>query len=547
VPGHEGAPTRKANGSPPRTEAPDLDADVIVVGSGFGGSVAALRMAEKGYSVVVLEQGRRYRTEDFPRTNWSLRKYLWLPRLGLHGIQVLTFLRHALVLHGRGVGGGSLVYANTLLQPEREVLDRLEWGDGGWGERLAPHYETARRMLGAVPCDGVGRTDELLRRAAGELGLDDALRVHDVGVYFGEPGVTVPDPFFSGRGPERTGCTRCGACMIGCGVGAKNTLDKNYLWLAERLGARIVPETEALRVRAVGGGYEVDSRRSRGGAKRHTWRASRVVVSGGVIGSVKLLQRSRDHGGLTRLSAQLGKHVRTNSESILAADSSDRSADWSGHVAITSGIQADEGTYVEMVRFNEGSDALFWLTAPLPEPGGERPGLLGLVLGVVRHPVRALRGLWPLGRARRTAIVLAMQATEGRLELEYRRRWWHLGTKGLASRVTADSDAPVAHIPVARELTRTIARLAGGDAWGTWPEVVLGAPTTAHILGGCRMGATPEQGVVDFQGRVFGHPGLYVVDGSVIPVNLGVNPSLTITAVAEHIMSLVPGRAAAMS
>ncbi len=506
--------------------------------------MAALRLAEKGYSVVVLEQGRRYRTEDFPGTNWSLRKYLWLPRLGLHGIQVLTFLRHALVLHGRGVGGGSLVYANTLLQPEREVLDRLEWGDGAWGERLGPHYETARRMLGAVPCDGVGRTDELLREVAGDLALDGTLRVHDVGVYFGEPGVTVPDPFFHGRGPERTGCTRCGACMIGCGVGAKNTLDKNYLWLAERLGVRIVPETEAVRVRAVEGGYEVDTRRSRGRAARRTWRAPRVVVSGGVIGSVKLLQRSREDGGLPGLSPQLGKHVRTNSESILAADSSDPSVGWADHVAITSGIQADERTYVEMVRFNEGSDALFWLTAPLPEAGAERPGPLGLLLSVARHPLRSLRGLWPLGRARRTGIVLAMQTTEGRLELAYRRRWWRLGAKGLVSRVTEDSEAPVTHIPVARELARRIARLAGGEAWGTWPEVVLGAPTTAHILGGCRMGATPEEGVVDFRGQVFGHPGLYVVDGSVIPVNLGVNPSLTITAVAEHILALVPGRAA---
>ncbi|MEJ2203191.1 MAG: GMC family oxidoreductase [Gemmatimonadota bacterium] len=523
------------------TDPGSHDADVIVVGSGFGGSVSALRLAEKGYSVVVLEQGRRYRTEDFPKTNWSLRKYLWLPRLGLYGIQVLTFLRHVLVLHGRGVGGGSLVYANVLLQPEAEVLRRAEWGDGDWSETLAPHYDAARRMLGAVPCDGVGRTDELLREVARDLALADTLRVHDVGVYFGEPGVTVPDPFFSGAGPRRTGCTRCAACMIGCRVGAKNTLDKNYLWLAEGLGVEVVPDTEAVRIRSVEGGYEVDTRRSVGRRTRRTWRAARVVVSGGVIGSVKLLQRSRQGGGLPHVSSQLGRHVRTNSESILAADTPDRSADWDDHVAITSGLRADERTYVEMVRLNRGSDALFWLTAPLPAEGGATlPGLFRFVWGALRRPLQLLRGLWPLGRARRTGIVLAMQTTEGRLDLQVRRRWWRLGGRGLSSRLAEGSEPPVSQIPVARAVTRGLARSAGGDAWGTWPEVVLGAPTTAHILGGCRMGATPAEGVVDSRGRVFGHPGLWVVDGSVIPVNLGVNPSLTITAVAEHIMSLVP-------
>ena len=296
--------------------------------------------------------------------------------------------------------------------------------------------------------------------------------------------------------------------MIGCGVGAKNTLDKNYLWLAEGLGVEVVPDTEAVRIRSVEGGYEVDTRRSVGRRIRRTWRAARVVV---------------------------------NSESILAADTPDRSAEWDDHVAITSGLRADERTWVEMVRFNRGSDALFWLTAPLPAEGGATlPGIFRFVWGALRRPLQLFRGLWPLGRARRTGIVLAMQTTEGRLDLEVRRRWWRLGGMGLSSRLAEGSEPPVAQVPVAREVTRRLARRAGGDAWGTWPEVVLGAPTTAHILGGCRMGATPAEGVVDFRGRVFGHPGLWVVDGSVIPVNLGVNPSLTIAAVAELFMSLVP-------
>ncbi len=525
----------------------DAQADVVVVGSGFGGAVSALRLAEKGYSVVVLEQGRRYRTEDFPKTNWSLRKYLWFPPLGLYGIQVLSFLRHALVLHGRGVGGGSLVYANTLIEPEAEVLQRPEWGGEDWALKLAPHYATARRMLGAVPCPGLGRTDALLREVARDLGREHTFQGHDVGVYFGEPGVAAADPFFSGAGPERVGCTRCGACMIGCGVGAKNTLDKNYLWLAERLGVRIIPETEALRIRAVAQGFEVDTRPSVGRRERRVWRAPKVVVSGGVLGSVRLLHRSRMEGGLPALSPALGRHVRTNSESILAADSPDRSVDWADHVAITSGMRADDNTHVEMVRFNRGSDALFWLTAPLVRTKEWLPGPLQILWSALRHPVRFLKGLWPLGRAQRTGIVLAMQATEGAIELEYRSRWWRLGRKSLVSRVPEGEKPPVAHIPVAQEVTRRLAGVAGGDAWATWPEMALGAPTTAHVLGGCRMGALPDTGVVDFAGRAFGHPGLYVVDGSMIPVNLGVNPSLTITAVAEYVMAQVPDKGAEAS
>ncbi|HKJ02270.1 MAG TPA: GMC family oxidoreductase [Longimicrobiales bacterium] len=514
------------------------DADFLVVGSGFGGAVSALRLAEKGYTVVVLEQGRRYLTQDFPRTNWTLGKYLWAPALGLHGIQALSFFRHVTVVHGRGVGGGSLVYANTLVQPADPVFRRPEWGEGDWVRRLEPHYREARRMLGATPAAGVGRTDELLREIGRDLRGEDTFRVHDVGVYFGEAGVAAADPYFGGRGPERTGCTRCGACMIGCPVGAKNTLDKNYLWLAERLGVRVVPETEATVIREVDGGYEVTTRTLRGGAGR-VWRSGRVVVSGGVLGSVALLHRSRALGGLPRLSPRLGHYVRTNSESILAADAPAGGESLADHVAITSGIQADDRTHVEMVRFNEGSDALFWLLAPLLAGSARFPGLLRLLGGVVRHPLRFLGSLWPFGRARRTGIVLAMQSTEGHLTLAYRRRWRGLGA-GLATRIPPGETPPVASIPVADEVTHRLAGALGGGAWTTWPDLALGAPLTAHILGGCRMAADADGGVVDPSGRAFGHPGVYVVDGSVVPVNLGVNPSLTITALSEYIMAQVP-------
>lgn len=515
------------------------DADFLVVGSGFGGAVSALRLAEKGYAVVVLEQGKRYRTEDFPSTNWTLEKYLWAPALGLHGIQVLSFFRHMTVLHGRGVGGGSLVYANTLVQPGDEVFRGPDWGDADWPSRLAPCFREARRMLGAAPCQGVGRADELLRDIGRELRGEDTFQVHDVGVFFGEPGVAAPDPYFGGEGPRRVGCTRCGACMIGCPVGAKNTLDKNYLWLAERRGVRIVPETRAVAIRAVPEGYEVETS-PLGGGRGRVWRAPRVVVSGGVLGTVELLHRSRAVGGLPRLSGRLGHFVRTNSEAILAAAAPARAPAVADHVAITSGIQVDADTHVEVVRFNDGSDALFWLTAPLARSRARLPGPLRVLTGVVRHPLRFLAGLWPLGRARRTAIVLAMQATAGHLTLEYRAR----GRRGgrLVSRVPPGEAPPVASIPVADEVTHRLARALGGAAWTTWPDVALGAPVTAHVLGGCRMAAGPEGGVVGWNGEAFGHPGLYVVDGSVVPVNLGVNPSLTITALAEHIMSRVPPR-----
>jgi len=327
--------------------------------------------------------------------------------------------------------------------------------------------------------------------------------------------------------------------MIGCGVGAKNTLDKNYLWLAEQLGARIVPETEAIGIESSDGGYVVHTRRSLGLRRpRRTWRARRVVVSGGVIGSVKLLLESRARGWLTGLSPRLGERVRTNSESILVADSRIPGTDYSGHVAITSGAYVDDKTYLEMVRFNPGSDPMFWLTSPLVKADGRGRGLLGLLGSLIRRPLQGLRGLWPAGRAARSGIVLAMQPTEGHMALEQEKSWF--GGAGLRSRLPEGAAPPVSHIPVANEATRRLAQRMKGDAWSTLSDVLLGGPTTAHILGGCLMGDSPESGVVNEAGEAFGHPGLYVVDGSVVPVNLGVNPSLTITALAEYIMSQVP-------
>ncbi len=520
--------------------------DYLVIGSGFGGSVSALRLAEKGYRVAVLEKGKRYRPEDFPKTNWNLRKYLWMPQLGLYGIQMLTLFKHVLVLHGGGVGGGSLVYANQLLVPPDEVFAKPEWGGGDWKATLEPHYREARRMLGATPSPQVGRADEVLRKVGRELRGEDTFHMNDVGIFFGPPGESVPDPYFSGDGPDRVGCTFCGACMIGCPVGAKNTLDRNYLHLAERLGVRIIPETEVTGVRPVDDGYEVITRRSTGlRHPRGRLRAGGVVFSGGVMGSVPLLMRCRHEGWLPNLSDRLGQRVRTNSESILSVDSRDRTVDWNDQIAITSGIYPDDGTHIEIVRYNKGSDVLFGLVTVATDGGGRLPRQLRFLGNVVRHPVQFLRALWVPGQAARNSVVLVMQTDENHLRLEYRPRWWKLGGRGVTSTVPEGQQRVRSYIPVGNAVTRRMAEKMNGHPKSMWSEVLLDAPTTAHILGGCAMGASRDEGVVGFNGEVFGHPNLYVADGSVVPANLGVNPSLTIAALSEYIMAQVPPRATA--
>ncbi|MBU0990966.1 MAG: GMC family oxidoreductase N-terminal domain-containing protein [Proteobacteria bacterium] len=321
------------------TESKKFDYDYIVIGSGFGGSVSALRLSEKGYKVGLLEKGKWWQKEDFPKTNWNLKKYLWLPQLGCYGYQMLTQLKHVLIFHGGGVGGGSLVYANQLLIPPDDVFSQPEWGPGDWKSKLLPHYETAQKMLGANPSPQVGIADKYLQEVGRELRQKDTFHKNDVGIFFGLPDKTVPDPYFGGRGPERTGCTFCGACMVGCPVGAKNTLDKNYLHLAQELGAEIIPETEVTGVRPLNGGYEVLTQKATG--IRHpekSFRARGVVFSGGVLGSVKLLMKCKEEGLLPKLSDQIGNHVRTNSEALLAVKSRDKTIDWNDQIAITSGI-----------------------------------------------------------------------------------------------------------------------------------------------------------------------------------------------------------------
>jgi cholesterol oxidase len=518
-----------------------FDYDFIVIGSGFGGAVSALRLSEKGYRVAVLEMGKRWRGEDFARTNWNVRKYLWMPKLALYGIQQITLLRDVLVFHGAGVGGGSLVYANVLLEPPDRVFHDPRWpSDEDWKAKLAPHYRTARFMLGVTESRKVFPADELLRQVVEERnGRGWTFSKHTVGVYFGEPNQTAPDPFFGGEGPARTGCLHCGECMTGCRHGAKNTLDKNYLWLAEQRGAEILPETlvEDLRPRP-GGGYQVRTVRStdRVLKRRRTFTAREVVVAASVLGTVKLLLRCKERGSLPNLSGELGNHVRTNSEALLGAKARRTEVAYSDGLAITSGLHPDEDTHVEVVRYGKGQDFMSLLVTVLTGGGPPWPRWLRWLGNLVRHPIQALRAHSPFDWARRCAILLVMQPLDNFMRLTLRRRPWGWA---LASQLHAGTRPPT-FMPLANDLARRMADKMGGTAASVLPEVLLDTSTTAHILGGATMGRTPADGVCDAAGRVFGHPGLYIADGSLVPANLGVNPSLTITALAEHVMAGIP-------
>lgn len=522
----------------------DFDYDYVVVGSGFGGSVSALRLAEKGYRVAVLEMGKRWAKEDFPETNWELKKSLWKPAFGLYGILQMTLVKDAFFLHGAGVGGGSLVYANTLLEPPAEAFRDPRWVGLDWQAALAPHYVTAKRMLGATETQVVVETDRLLKEVADEMGRGDTWKKHTVGVYFGEPGKTVPDPFFGGEGPERTGCTLCGGCMVGCRFGAKNTLDKNYLYLAEKRGVVVEPESRVLDVAPlVSGGYELTVARSTGMTHpKRTLRARGVIVSAGSYGSVELLMRCKERGTLGKLSPLLGHYLRTNSEALLSVRSRRDDVDYSRGIAITSGVLVDDHTHIEVVRYPAGSDALAPLATVLTAGGGRMPRWLRWIGTVLRHPLQFLRSSIPFGWAKRTAILLVMQPIDNHLRYRLRRPWYWPFKKKLDTERGDGAPAPT-YIPVANLVAKKLAKKMDGIPQSGLLEVLLGKSSTAHVLGGCPIGLTPEDGVVDPRGHAFGYDDLLVVDGSIIPANLGVNPSLTITAMAEHVMSQVPERA----
>jgi len=528
-----------------------FDADFVIVGSGFGGSVSALRLVQKGYRVLVLEAGRRWKTGDFPKTNWLAHKFLWLPKLGFYGIQRITLLKNVLVLSGAGVGGGSLVYANTLLEPPEAFFRDPRWANlDDWKRELTPHYAEAKRMLGATPSRFLGPGDQTLREVANELGVGDTFHQPEVAVYFGEPGKPATDPFFDGEGPERVGCTYCGGCMVGCNVGAKNTLDKNYLYLAEKRGAVVQPLTTVTGISPhPDGGYQVMTRRTGPfGRRLPPLRARKVVLAGGVLGTVPLLLDCKRRGLLPALSARLGHYVRTNSEAIVGALSRRADADNSRGIAITSGFYPEPHTHVELVRYGQGQDAMGRLGALMVDGSGGRARRLARFLGeIVRHPLDFLRTQVPWGWAKRTVILLVMQSVDNHLRVKLERPWWWPFSQRLVSELPAGQTTPPTYIPAANLVARKVAEKTSGVAIGAINEALLNAPTTAHILGGCSMGSSAADGVIGPDHQVFNYPGLYVCDGSAISANLGVNPSLTITALSELAMSKIRPKARAAS
>ena len=516
--------------------------DIIVVGSGFGGSVSALRLAEKGYRVLVIEKGKRYYSEDFPKTNWNLRKYFWIPQIFFYGIQCITLLKNIFVLHGTGVGGGSLVYANTLLIPPDDAFKDNNWPSQEWKEKLTPYYEKAKKMLGAVPAKFESETDKILKDCANYMGKGSSYYKVNVGVYFGEPGKTVDDPYFNGNGPKRTGCTLCGGCMVGCRYNAKNTLDKNYLYLAEQLGVTIMPEQEVHDILPLeDGGYQITIKKSTGiNRPIRKLQAEKVILAGGVLGTVKLLLKCKHKGTLKNISPKLGDIVRTNSEAILGIKlKKTPKEDFTKGVAISSGFHPDNDTHIETVRYGQGQNAMALLTTFLPDRNIPLPGFIRWGISVVRSPFQFITNFFPFGWAKKTIILLVMQPLNNYLKLTYKSRWWRLGKFSMNSLSNTGEEIP-SHIPIGEKTAKNIMKKTGGIVMSTYMDSIFGIPTTAHILGGACLSKNIDSGVVDENFEIFNYPDLYVIDGSAIPSNLGVNPSLTITAMAEYAMSKFP-------
>ena len=525
------------------------DYDVLVIGSGFGGSVTALRLTEKGYRVGVLEAGARFADDDFASTSWDLRRFLFAPAFGMYGIQRIDLLRDCLILSGAGVGGGSLVYANTLYDPLDAFYEDPSWSHiTDWRSELAPYLDQAKRMLGVVENPLRTPSDDVMQKVAEEMGVGDTFHPTPVGVLFGgpgvEPGESLGDPYFGGAGPDRNTCLGCGECMTGCRHNAKNTLVKNYLYLAEANGAVVHPLTTATRVRPLDtGGYEVRVRftkaKVRRGAAERTLTAGQVVFSASALGTQRLLHRMRDEGHLPNLSHRLGVLTRTNSESILGAIAPDRAVDYSRGVAITSSFHPDDHTHIEPVRYGRGSNAMSLLQTVLTDGDGPEPRWR-LWLRQMWQQRGNARDFYDLRHwSERTVVALVMQTLDnsittfsarGRLS----RRW------RLTSRQGHGAPNPT-WIPVANQTVRKMAEVMGGTPGGSLGEP-FDRPLTAHFIGGCTIGESRETGVIDPFHRVHGHPGLHVVDGSAISANLGVNPSLTITAQAERAMAFWPNK-----
>jgi len=521
------------------------DFDVLVIGSGFGGSVTALRLSEKGYRVGVLEAGRRFDEHSLPATSWDLRNFVWAPRLGLTGIQRIHLLKDVVILAGAGVGGGSLNYANTLYEPPEPFFTDPQWAHiTDWRSELAPHYAQAKKMLGVVTNPSMTPADVEMKRLAEQFGKGDTFGLTPVGVFFGrdgakEPGRRVPDPFFGGAGPERTGCIECGECMTGCRHGAKNTLTTNYLALAERAGATVLPLTTVTGVRPrTAGGYEVSavptgSWRPRRDSRVYT--AAQVVFSAGTYNTQKLLHELRA-STLPAISPRLGQLTRTNSEALLGAVSSDRRTDYTRGVAITSSWHPDPDTHIEPCRYGKGSNAMGLLSTSLTQGGTPRQRVREWLGVAVRNPGLFLTTMIPRHWSERIIILLVMQSLDNSITVLGKKT--RFGRTKLTSKQGTGQPNP-SWIPVANQAARQLAENIGGAPGGTYGDL-FNIPMTAHFIGGCPIGDSAATGVIDPYQRLYGYPGLHVVDGSALSANLGVNPSLSITAQAERAMALWP-------
>jgi cholesterol oxidase len=521
--------------------------DFVIIGSGFGGSVSALRLVEKGYKVLLLEKGKRWQDDDFPKTNLIFWKYIWAPFIRSFGILQISVLNGLMVLHGAGFGGGSLGYANVLEIPSDDSFATPAWNTPiPWGKVLAPHYSTAQRMLGANKNPQLWKADEILKEIALEGDRPNSFRETMVGAYFGDPEKTTPDPYFNGEGPARNGCQFCGGCMIGCRYNAKNTLPKNYLHLAEKKGLEVLTEAEVTDVtnNTADHSYMVSYKNSTGLiSSTKSVSSKKVIFSSGVMGSIKLLLNLRDvKKSLPNLSPQLGNSIRTNSEALLGSVARPDDIDYSIGVSISSIIDTDEITRVEPVRYPAGSDLMRFISAPLIDLNSGIPArMLQSLAWVVLHPIDTLRSFVLPNWAKKVTILLIMQHIDNRMNFRIGRSFWTLGRKGLVTEQVPGHEIH-AQVTGSHQIVRKFAQKTNGVALGSLGENVLNLPTTAHILGGAPIGSNANEGVISDSFEIHNYPGLFIIDGSVMPANPGVNPSLTITAMAEFAMSKIPAK-----
>lgn len=513
--------------------------DYVIIGSGFGGSVSALRLSEKGYKVLVIEKGKWYKSDDFPKTNWDLRKWLWEPKARLRGFFKMTFLNHVTVLSGVGVGGGSLTYANTLPIPKKDFFISGSWATlNNWEQELKPYYNTAYKMLGAATNPKLHAADLAIKKLAKNIGKANNFEAAKVSVYFGEAGRTVKDPYFGGKGPDRTGCTHCGACMTGCRYNAKNTLDKNYLHLAQQLGTEILAEKEVYNVSVLGAedgadGYKIEFKSSIGQRGKDSVTVKGVIFSGGVMGTVPLLLELKKKS-LPNLSDRVGCNVRTNNESLILITSTDKNPkDYSKGLAIGSILHTDENSHLEPCRYGEGSSFFRTLTVPAIHNKFTLFRLLGVLGLAIKYPIKLLKTVFAKNYAKRTTVLLFMQTLDSTLRIK-------LGKITRMKTVKEEGEKPNAFIPEALDLGKKFSKIVNGIPYANFTDVLLGTPTTAHILGGAVMGENTSEGVIDKYCNVFGYKNMLVCDGSVISANPGVNPSLSITAISEYAMSKIP-------